>query len=436
MVPYSFHITCKQESHDALLKCLMEDKRFEKNRPAVSCIVYKSLLHWRSFEAEKTHIFDKITHTIRTSIESQEGINDLAYWLSTTSTLLFYLHCTLKVSNNTTKALSRNRNSPATLFGKMAQGLRSSSMGIGISSGYSGMVEKPNEQSKVEAKYPAILFKQHLTAYVEKIYGMIRDSLKKEISPFLNLCIQAPRSIRSRSIRGTSRNIHSNIVAKQQALHMHWKGIVSKLDHVLSILSHNYVPPIITRKIFSQVFSYMNVQLFNSLLLRRECCSFSNGEYVKSGLHELELWCLKTTDQFAGTSWDELKHIRQSVGFLVLHQKTQKSLEEITNELCPVLSIPQIYRIGTMFWDDKYGTQGLSPDVISRMRVLMTEDSTNILNNSFLLEVESSIPFLMEELFRSMSDIRISDMDVDPPTILRQRSDFQFLLQHIDSDSQ
>jgi myosin V len=63
-------------------------------------------------------------------------------------------------------------------------------MGIGISSGYSGMVEKPNEHSKVEAKYPAILFKQHLTAYVEKIYGMIRDSLKKEISPFLNLCIQ------------------------------------------------------------------------------------------------------------------------------------------------------------------------------------------------------------------------------------------------------
>jgi hypothetical protein len=54
-------------------------------------------------------------------LQSHEGINDLAYWLSTTSTLLFYLHCTLKVSNNTNKALSRYRNSPATLFGKMAQ---------------------------------------------------------------------------------------------------------------------------------------------------------------------------------------------------------------------------------------------------------------------------------------------------------------------------
>lgn len=61
---------------------------------------------------------------------------------------------------------------------------------MGLSSGYSGMVGKSDDQSRVEAKYPALLFKQHLTAYVEKIYGMIRDSLKKEISPFLTMCIQ------------------------------------------------------------------------------------------------------------------------------------------------------------------------------------------------------------------------------------------------------
>lgn len=73
------YICCKQESHDALLKCLMEDKRFEKNRPAVSCIVYKALLHWRSFEAEKTHIFDKITQTIRSSIEVHTIFQQLQY---------------------------------------------------------------------------------------------------------------------------------------------------------------------------------------------------------------------------------------------------------------------------------------------------------------------------------------------------------------------
>ena len=128
-------------------------------------------------------------------------------------------------------------------------------------------------------------------------------------------------------------------------------------------------------KVFTQIFSFVYVQLFNrfftrdlkhlkshyllvftifclincffgcpfnSLLLRRECCSFSNGEYVRAGLCELENWCFKATDevsffhspiitqaktskltsnnkqlQYAGTSWEELKHIRQAIGFLV-----------------------------------------------------------------------------------------------------------------------
>ena len=43
----------------------------------------------------------------------------------------------------------------------------------------------------------------------------------------------------------------------------------------------------------------MNLLLLwsGSLLLRRECCSFSNGEYLKAGLYELEQWCLKATNQ-------------------------------------------------------------------------------------------------------------------------------------------
>ncbi|KAK9155072.1 hypothetical protein Sjap_002552 [Stephania japonica] len=419
----------QQENHNVLIKCLLEDKHFDKKRPAAACIIYKSLLQWRSFEADKTNIFDRIIQAIRSSLENQEDVNELGYWLSTTSTLLFLLQNTLKASNKQMANPQRSRTSPTTLFGRMAQGFRSSPSGMGISSGYSGMVGK-TEKSRIEAKYPALLFKQHLAAFVEKIYGMIRDSLKKEISPFLNLCIQAPRSARARSIRGSSKSMHANIVAKQQASSIHWQSIVKSMNTTLDVLCRNYVPPVIIRKIYSQAFSFINVQLLNSLLLRRECCSFSNGEYVKSGLQELEQWCSRATDEFVGSSWDELQHIRQAVGFLVSLQKPQKSLEEITNELCPVLSIPQIYRIGTMFWDDKYGTQGLSPDVIGKMRALMTEDSINMPNNSFLLDVDSSIPFSMDEISRSFPDISLSD--VDPPPLLRQNSEFHFLIQHTD----
>jgi len=191
-------------------------------------------------------------------------------------------------------------------------------------------------------------------------------------------------------------------------------------------LKENHVPPFLVRKVFTQIFSFINVQLFNSLLLRRECCSFSNGEYVKAGLAELEHWCYKATDEYAGSSWDELKHIRQAIGFLVIHQKPKKTLDEISHDLCPVLSIQQLYRISTMYWDDKYGTHSVSSDVISNMRVLMTEDSNNAVSNSFLLDDDSSIPFSVDDLSKSMEQIDIAD--IEPPPLIHENSGFSFLL--------
>uniref|UniRef100_A0A2P2MP34 Plant myosin MYS1 family protein n=1 Tax=Rhizophora mucronata TaxID=61149 RepID=A0A2P2MP34_RHIMU len=72
----------------------------------------------------------------------------------------------------------------------MSQGLRSSPQSAGFSFLNGRVLSALDELRQVEAKYPALLFKQQLTAFLEKIYGMIRDNLKKEISPLLGLCIQ------------------------------------------------------------------------------------------------------------------------------------------------------------------------------------------------------------------------------------------------------
>ncbi|KAK9293371.1 hypothetical protein L1049_021363 [Liquidambar formosana] len=277
---------------------------------------------------------------------------------------------------------------------------------------------------QVEAKYPALLFKQQLTAYVEKIYGMIQDNLKKEISPLLGLCIQASRTSRASLVKGSSCSVANS--AAQQALIAHWQGIVTSLGNFLNTLKENHVPLFLVHKVFTQIFSFINVQLFNSLLLRRECCSFSNGEYVKAGLAELEHLCYKATDEYAGSAWDELKHIKQAIGFLVIHQKPKKTLDEISHDLCPVLSIQQLYRISTMYWDDKYVTHSVSLDVISSMRVLMTEDSNNAASNSFLLDDDSSIPFSVDDISKSMEQIDISD--IEPPPLIHENSGSSFLL--------
>lgn len=70
------------------------------------------------------------------------------------------------------------------------KGIRASPQSAGLFSFNSRIMGGLNDLRQVEAKYPALLFKQQLTAFLEKIYGMIRDNLKKEISPLLALCIQ------------------------------------------------------------------------------------------------------------------------------------------------------------------------------------------------------------------------------------------------------
>ncbi|KAG6400856.1 hypothetical protein SASPL_137700 [Salvia splendens] len=392
----------QQEYQDLLIRCIAQNLGFSKGRPIAACIIYKCLRQWHSFEVERTSIFDRIIQTIGNAIETQDNNNILAYWLSNASTLLLLLQRTLKAGGAAGAAPQHRRSPSATLFGRMTQSFRSTPPGVNLSllgDDATGSVRQ------VDAKYPALLFKQQLTAYVEKIYGMIRDNLKKEISPQLGLCIQAPRISRANLIKGGSRN-QANAAA-QEILIAHWQGIVNSLGNFLNILKTNHAPPFLVRKVFTQIFSFINVQLFNSLLLRRECCSFSNGEYVKAGLAELEHWCYKATDE-------------------VIHQKPKKTLDEISHDLCPVLSIQQLYRISTMYWDDKYGTHSLSPDVVSSMRILMTEDSNNAVSSSFLLDDDSSIPFSVDDMSKSMDTFDISD--IEPPPLIRENSGFSFLL--------
>ncbi|KAM1380691.1 hypothetical protein ACFX2I_022389 [Malus domestica] len=394
----------QHEGVDTLMKCVTGNLGFSEGKPVATITLYKCLLHWKLFEAEKTSVFDRLIQIIGSEIEDQDNNDHMAYWLSNTSTLLFLLQRSLRTA-------ARKPPTPTSLFGRMTQGFRSSSTNLSV--GASDLVRQ------VEAKYPALLFKQQLTAYVEKIYGIVRDNLKKELSLHLSSCIQAPKTANS----GVSKSPEGSTGNSPQA--NPWNSIIANLSGFLSTLNKNCVPPILVQKIFTQMFSYINVQIFNSLLLRQECCTFNNGQYVKNGLAELELWCNLAKEEYAGSSWDELKYIRQAVGFLVLHQKSRISYDELTNDLCPALSVQQLHRVCTLFLDDDYNSQSVAPDVISSMNFLMTDDSSGEDSSSFLLDDNSSLPFSIEDISGSMQDQSYSD--VKPPAELLENPDFHFL---------
>ncbi|XP_062180268.1 myosin-17-like isoform X2 [Phragmites australis] len=177
----------------------------------------------------------------------------------------------------------------------------------------------------------------------------------------------------------------------------------------------------------------VNVQLFNRLLLRRECCSFSNGQYIRAGLTQLKLRCDDVTREFADSACVALRHIRQAVDFLVFSLKPIRTWEEIRNDAreqaslqnyfilyyLPVgrevllaltknlvsfslttyfiiislfvqaLSLQQLERIVGMYWDDLNGTNVTSTEFISSMRATMHEESNSVSSFSVLLDDDS-----------------------------------------------
>ncbi|XP_068326692.1 myosin-15-like [Pyrus communis] len=394
-----------QENYEFLSRCVKEDLGFKDSKPLAACIIYKCLLQWHAFESERTVIFDHIIEGINDVLKVGDENITLPYWLSNASALLCLLQRNLRP--NSFPATQRSGSSVLAI--RIAQGLTSPFKYIGYEDG----------MSHLEARYPAILFKQQLTACVEKIFGLMRDNLKKELAPLLGSCIQAPKAARKSSISPGN--------APQQLPGSQWDNIIKFLDTLMSRLRGNHVPSFFIRKLITQVFSFINMSLFNSLLLRRECCTFSNGEYVKSGLAELEKWIVNTGEEYAGTSWHELNYIRQAVGFLVIHQKRKKSLDEIRQDLCPALTVRQIYRISTMYWDDKYGTQSVSNEVVAQMRENLNKDNQNLTSNSFLLDDDLSIPFSTEDI--DMAIPLIDPSEIELPSFLSGYICVQFLVQ-------
>lgn len=425
----------RSADQEKLLSILRQDLGFHNEKPVAAVLVFRCCLQWKSFQADRTPIFDRINATMGEQVEECNEQNDrLAYWLSNTVSLLYLMQTLIKPASAGSGYAARLRQSGQQARGLLGSASKSLSAYFGRSLPGSGhTLEEASihggtagEFRQVEAKYPALLFKQQLDAFVQRIFPMLRDNVKKEISPYLSACIHAPRSAHgSRTARRHASSNGGSSVAEDTS--DPWKHILSAFEGLLSTLKANHVPPFLVCKLFEQLFSFVNVQLFNQLLLRRECCSFSNGEYVKTGLSEVEIWTGKAGRDWLGDAWDNLAHIRQAVTFLVIHQKSKKNLNEITSDLCPVLSIQQLYRISTMYWDDRYGTETVSHEVLARMKQLMVEGtSSGAAGHSFLLDEDANIPFTQEDIAIALRGHDLIS-EIPLPETLRDVPSFSFL---------
>lgn len=324
----------------------------------------------------------------------------------------------------------------------------------------------PLRAPRFEAKYPCLLFKQQVDSNVTKIFSMLRENGKKAIAPLLAALMLQPKNAANRqaSVKASSLAPPPGLSAADPIAAMilgprsAWQELVAYFQDLLAALQKNHVPRPIVRRLFGQLALDINSQGFNQLVLRRECCSFSNGEYIKLGMAELETWLQTAGEEWVGDAFEELKyvcslcvfsscsliplaylqaaacllhslflpehanessphkklspffprHLRQAVNFLVIDKKPRKTYEEIKEDLCKDLTVQQIYRLSTMYWDDRYGTETVSKDVMERMRMIMNAGGSA---GTFILDSNSLVHASWEDLQQDAAGA-INQMDL------------------------
>uniref|UniRef100_A0A0E0HHD2 Myosin motor domain-containing protein n=1 Tax=Oryza nivara TaxID=4536 RepID=A0A0E0HHD2_ORYNI len=361
-----------QDDQQLLLQYITQHLGFSGSKPVAALLLYQCLLHWKSFETAKTSVFDSILQEINSAIEAQHDTRSLAYWLSNLSTLSVLLQLSFKTTRAAISTPHRRRFSYERIF----QASQTSNSGLAYFSAQP--VDGPSGLQQIDAKYPALLFKQQLVDLIEKVYGMISDKVKKELNPLLELCIQDPRTSHSNQAKAS---LSSASHLGQQSQLTHWLGIVKILNNCLHLLRANH---------------------FKFLVFT----------------------------QFADSAWEALRHIRQAVDFLVISLKPIRTWSEICDDVCPALSLQQLERIVGMYWDDMNGTNIISAEFTSSMRTMMKEESNNAPSFSVLLDDDSSIPFSLEDIAKSMPTIETTENDLLP--FVRENQSFAFILHRRD----
>lgn len=139
--------------------------------------------------------------------------------------------------------------------------------------------------------------------------------------------------------------------------------LLQYLSEKLAVLKQSYTEPSIMVQAFATLFTFMDGQLVNKLLLRRDLCTFNRGIHIEFNLDQLRLWA-RANGLPEKSSWQRLLHVREAAMVLQLRKKTLDDMDAIS-EKCTNLNAVQLQKLLASYHHDDFD-ETVSPQFIQR----------------------------------------------------------------------
>ncbi|KAF7668363.1 hypothetical protein LDENG_00016100 [Lucifuga dentata] len=124
-------------------------------------------------------------------------------------------------------------------------------------------------------------------------------------------------------------------------------SVLRELGAVHSALTCQALPVMLMEQAFHQLTYLISACAFNSLLLRKDMCSWSRGMQIRYNVSLLEEW-LRSHDLQAGGAVAPLEPLIQAVQLLQVGKKTEAEAQALV-QTCSALSSQQIVKILTLY---------------------------------------------------------------------------------------
>uniref|UniRef100_A0A4W5Q2V8 Methyl-CpG binding domain protein 3b n=1 Tax=Hucho hucho TaxID=62062 RepID=A0A4W5Q2V8_9TELE len=124
-------------------------------------------------------------------------------------------------------------------------------------------------------------------------------------------------------------------------------AVLRELGALHTALSRQALPPTLMEQAFRQLTHLLSASALNSLLLRKDMCSWSRGLQIRYNVSQLEEW-LRSRGLQAGGAVALLEPLIQAAQLLQVGKKTEADAQALVHT-CTALSTQQIVKILTLY---------------------------------------------------------------------------------------